>query len=113
MADTALQRIKRLDEQRAALLEEARNEALAKAEAAVAELNALGFSYGLVERRGAARQTPPGRKGTRQVDPNKPCPTCGFVTDPPHDARAHRSQGGNKKPFTAAELSEKGLRRVG
>lgn len=113
MAETALQRIRRLDEQRAALIEEARGEAMAKAEAAIAELNNLGFYFSLVEGGRSVLPASGGRKGTRQVDPNKPCPICAFVTDPPHDARAHRSQGKNKKPFTAAELSEKGLSRVG
>lgn len=41
-----------------------------------------------------------------------PCKVCAFETAPPHDARAHRSQGDNKKPFTKDELQELGLEKV-
>jgi len=44
-----LARIKKLDEERSKLLEEAKANALATAERAVAELNGLGFNYRLVE----------------------------------------------------------------
>lgn len=46
---SALEQIRQLDEQRAKLLEDAKNEAIAKAEAAIATLNELGFSYSLVK----------------------------------------------------------------
>jgi hypothetical protein len=48
---------------------------------------------------------------TRQRDPNAPCSVCNFATDPGHDGRVHRSQGDKKKPFTAAELAEKGYKK--
>jgi ribosomal protein L13E len=51
-------------------------------------------------------------KGTRSVK-SAPCPICKFKTVPPHDARKHRfAQGKNKRPFTAAELSNLGLKKV-
>jgi hypothetical protein len=53
-----------------------------------------------------------GRRGTRSVNVNRPCPICGFRTVPPHDARAHRAQGEKKKAFTAEELSAKGLQKA-
>ncbi len=51
------------------------------------------------------------QKGTRQANPERPCPLCGFRTNPPHDARAHRSQT-TKAPFTAEELSARGMQKV-
>ena len=48
---------------------------------------------------------------TRQRDPNAACSICEFVTVPPHDGRLHRSQGKSKKPFTAKELDELGLKK--
>lgn len=115
-APTPLERIRQLEEQKQAIMAEAKAEALATATAAVDALNELGFSYRLTE--GAipriVRQLTggEGRKGTRQVNAERPCPICNFKTAPPHDARRHRSQGDNKKPFTAEELSGMGLRKA-
>jgi DNA-binding protein H-NS len=39
------------------------------------------------------------------------CPICDFQTTPPHDGRTHRSQK-KKAPFSAAELTGKGLTKV-
>jgi hypothetical protein len=39
----------------------------------------------------------------------KPCLICGFMTEPPHDARNHKSQGRDKRPFTEEELGAKNL----
>jgi hypothetical protein len=47
----------------------------------------------------------------REIDPNKPCSICDCVTNPPHDARSHRSQE-PKKAFTKAELEERGMVKV-
>lgn len=66
----------------------------------------LGVTY---ELRATGRAS---RRGTRQVDPERACPICGFKTIPPHDARAHRAQGDKKKAFTAEELTTKGLRKA-
>jgi hypothetical protein len=105
---TVLEQIKKLDEQRAQLLGNAKIEALASAEKAVADLNSLGFSYRLVEGDAApAKKT----KQTRQLDPTKPCSVCKFATEPNHDARRHRSQGEKKKPFTEKELAELGYKK--
>ncbi len=43
---------------------------------------------------------------TRQRDPNALCPICKI---PGHDARKHRSQGKDKKPFSHDELVKLGL----
>jgi hypothetical protein len=51
---SAIQRIKELDAERASIFEQAKEEALEKAKAAVAELNALGLNYTLIN--GAGRQ---------------------------------------------------------
>src|SRR2546430_2581929 len=60
---TALQQIKKLDEERAKLLESAKADALARAEEAINELIALGFDYELAEpARETARKTRIARK---------------------------------------------------
>ena len=106
MADL-LQQLKQLDQQRATLIEGAKKEALQKAQEAVDELNALGFSYRLTE--GGKRTSV--RKGTRQVK-DEPCKVCNFKTSPPHDARKHRSQGEHKRAFTQKQLQELGLEKI-
>lgn len=115
MANDVLTKLKKLDEEREKLLTEAHDEALAAANAAIASLNELGFTYQLVEG-SRARSTMPSesRKGTRAIDPNKSCPICKIVTSPPHDARhkLHRAQGQNKKPLTDQELQQAGLIKV-
>lgn len=104
---SVLEQLQKLDEQRAKLLEGAKAEALKKAEAAVEELNGLGFAYTLTE--GGKKK---GKTGiTRQRDPNAPCSVCEFVTVPAHDGRMHRAQGKSKKPFTAKELEELSLKK--
>lgn len=111
---SVLDQLKKLDEQRAALLATAKEEALKKVEAGIADLNSLGFSYVLVE--GGDQPFPlkkkPSTGATRQRDPNAPCSVCNFVTTPAHDARKHRAQGDNKKPFTPKELADLGLAKV-
>jgi hypothetical protein len=52
--NSVLAQIKKLDEQRAKLLEDAKAEALTKANAAIADLNSLGFNYRLAEGTGSA-----------------------------------------------------------
>lgn len=49
MANKVLDQLRKLDEQREALLSEAKTTALANAQAAIAELNELGFNYRLTE----------------------------------------------------------------
>jgi hypothetical protein len=64
-----IQRIKELDEERAALFDQAKEEALRRANQAVEDLNALGLNYRLVtgaapENKGAAKKPPqPGVAG--------------------------------------------------
>jgi hypothetical protein len=106
MPENAVHRIKQLDQERSTLITTAKKEALTKAQAAVSDLNAMGFSYHLVEER--LRTT---RKSTRQLK-DAPCPVCKFKTTPRHDARKHRGQGKRKRPFTSAELKGFGLLRA-
>ena len=102
-----LDQLKKLDEQRNALLSGAKDEYLKQANDAIAGLNELGFSYRLVEGNAPATK----KAGTkRTADPNRPCTICKFVTDPPHDGRQHRNQD-PKKPFTAKELGELSFKR--
>ena len=96
-----LDQLRKLDEQRTALLDSAKREALEKANGAIAELKSLGFNYRLVE---SGRESSGGRKRIRNTDPSKRhCPICDVDG---HDGRAHRGQGKTKKKFTAAEVKE-------
>jgi hypothetical protein len=112
---TVLEKLKALDAQRAQLLEGAKKEALANAEKAVAELNALGFDYRLVE---GATTTMPARaprkaasQGQKRQPRDVPCPICKFKTTPHHDGRMHRSQKA-KKPFSVEDLMERHLTKI-
>jgi hypothetical protein len=103
---SAIQRIKDLDAERAGIFEQAKEEALEKAKAAVAELNALGLNYTLTSG-GKAANSGPGKRAIKAAA----CPICEFQTTPPHDGRTHRSQK-KKGPLSASELKEKGLMKV-
>ena len=107
---TALQQIKKLDEERAKLLERAKADALARAEEAINELTALGFDYELAEpAREAARKTRTVRTGlVPDHHPKGTCPICEYATKPPHDKRSHKSQK-KKRPFTDEELATRGM----
>lgn len=107
---SVLVQLKHLDEQRASLLQGAKKEALAKAQAAVSELNALGYAYEVRER-GSTGSSGGSRAGTRTLK-DAPCPICRFKTAPLHDGRRHKQQGDAKAPFTGAELKELGYTRV-
>ena len=104
-----LDRLKQLDDERASIIEAARAAAFAQAEEAVALLNAIGYTCEIAF---APEPAAAPRKTARPVRTNRPCPICEFRTDPPHDARRHRSQGEHKQPFGDEELMQLGLRRV-
>jgi hypothetical protein len=108
------EKLKALDDQKSALLKEAKASALGQAEAAIQELNDLGFHYRLTEGGGKASPVQKGTSTTKQrKSKDAPCPICGFKTAPKnHDARSHRGQA-HKKPFTTAELTAKGIHKVG
>ncbi|MGH1418884.1 MAG: hypothetical protein ACRBCJ_08510 [Hyphomicrobiaceae bacterium] len=107
MTKSAIEKIKELEEQKAELINEAREEAMDQVTQGIEILEELGFPYTL------ARQDKPKkvrtRRGTRKASPDKDCPICKFQTSPAHDARHHRNQP-EKSPFTADELEQKGLR---
>jgi hypothetical protein len=104
-----LEQLKQLDQQRQKLLDGARDEALNTANAAIRDLNELGFRYRLVEGDEPATKRTGGKGKTRQK--TEVCSICNFATEPPHDGRhkAHREQGDKKKPFTDKQLEEFGL----
>ncbi len=110
---TALQQIKKLDEERAKILESAKADALARANEAINELTALGFDYELVEpARATARKTRTVRKASAPDHrPKGTCQICEYATKPPHDKRSHKSQT-KKRPFTADELHQRSFVRV-
>ncbi len=107
MANTALEQIKKLDDQKNKLRDQAKHEGLSRAMEAIEEVNSLGFSYSISER-GSARGT---RGGVRQKK-DAPCPICKFKTSPAHDGRRHRSQGNKKTAFTNNELAALGYSKV-
>jgi hypothetical protein len=106
MAKSIMDQIRALDEQKNKLLEGAKSEAMEAVNSALTKLNALGFSYRIT----GGKRSGGSQKGTRQMKAAA-CPVCGFKTEPPHDGRAHRGQK-DKKPFTAAELRERGYERA-
>jgi hypothetical protein len=110
---TTIEKIKKLDDERAKLLESAKADALGRAEEAINELTALGFDYELVKpARETARKPRTARKGSApDHHPKGICPICTWATNPSHDRRSHRSQT-KKRSFTDAELSEKGMTKV-
>ena len=104
-----LDRLKQLDDERVTIIEAAKAAAFAQADEAVSLLNAIGYTCEIAL---APEPAATPRKTPRQVYTNGPCPICEFRTDPPHDARRHRSQGEEKQPFGDDELSGLGLTRV-
>jgi single-stranded DNA-specific DHH superfamily exonuclease len=104
--ENVLERLKKLDEEREKLVESALGEALKEAEAAVQQLNLLGYNYQLVD------ASKPQKKGTdkkRETKLGTVCPVCEVATDPPHDKRTHR---GGKPAFTKAQLAEMGYKVI-
>jgi hypothetical protein len=110
---SALQQIKKLDEERAKLLESAKKDALAKATEAIEELNALGFEYELTEFAKENARVARKAGGRKAIDhsPKGACPICEYATNPPHDKRSHRAQT-KKKPFTDTELEQRSMKRA-
>jgi hypothetical protein len=103
-------RIQELDAEKSKLIESAKSEALERAKQAISDLNALGFAYSLTQ--ASVGKKPTGRKGMGGIPTEKPCPICGFRTNPPHDARKHRFSKAKKRPFSAKELTDLGMRKV-
>jgi hypothetical protein len=73
---SAIQRIKELDQERATLFEQAKEEALRRANQAVEDLNALGLHYRLVAGTAAADNKSAGKKpqeaGAAGADKKRP-----------------------------------------
>ena len=63
--NAVLAKLKKLDEERAVLVADAKHQALAAANMAIADLNALGFTYRLVE--GGGSSPPTSSTGTRRT----------------------------------------------
>lgn len=111
---TLLDKIKEQVTQLDALKEEAKKEALERAETAIAELKELGFSYflgGQEQSKAPRRKKTEGAKVARHTPSDTPCGYCLFKTDPLHDKRSHRSQT-KKRAFNDKELEQLGMTRV-
>jgi CRISPR/Cas system-associated protein Cas10 (large subunit of type III CRISPR-Cas system) len=101
---TVLEQLKKLDEQRAKLIEDAKASAMKKVQEGIDDLTAIGFMCKLVEIKDdepAAKK----RASTQKPAAERHCDICDIMG---HDARAHRNQEPKKK-FTQKELLEKGL----
>jgi hypothetical protein len=83
---SAIQRIKELDEERARIFDQAKEEALEKAKAAVAELNALELHYTLFIGDGKSARSAKTAASSKGTVKEAPCSVCEFQTSPPHDA---------------------------
>ncbi|MER8652323.1 hypothetical protein [Mesorhizobium sp. M0586] len=111
------EQIRKLEAEKQKIQAQAHDELKQTAQEAIEKLNGLGYNYRIVENTGRVKLVTPkgkglGEKGTRTPS-SGPCPICQFETTPHHDARKHRSQPeGQKKPFTASELSAMGLTKV-
>ena len=112
MQKSAIEEIKELKARMESMTEQAKAEALDKANEAIGVLRELGLNNDTILKqlgfkgRAAAKES---REGSAPKD--EPCPICHFRTDPPHDGRSHRGQP-KKKPFTADELEQKALTKV-
>ena len=84
-----------MENEKSNLVEAARLEVVEKINLNLGFLRDLGFHYKLVENR----------------NDQAPCRICGFRTNKPHNARAHRWQE-PKAPFTQEELARRALKRI-
>jgi len=125
---SVIDQIKKLDVQKAALIEAAKDEALSDVHKAIDTLKSLGLHFELVAKGNnapaiiqpkhiktksvvkKAKKRKGSRLGTR-TPANVACPICSFKTNPPHDRRSHRFQA-YKKAFTQKELSAKGMKKI-
>jgi hypothetical protein len=112
MQKSAIEEINELKARIEGIAEQAKAEALAKANEAIGVLRELGIDNDVILKelgfKGKAKNQE-SRVGRPPKDGQ--CPVCNFKTDPPHNGRSHRSQI-TKKPFTADELEQKGMTKV-
>lgn len=109
---TIIEQLRALDEQRAVLVESAYGSAMEQAEEAVSQLNMLGRGkYRLIDESQVQTTRPMKAKkeGTVREKRAVECPVCEYMTDPPHDKRAHRN---GKPAFTDEDLAERGWSKV-
>lgn len=97
-----VERLAKVNAERASLFATIREEALKRIEGAIKDLAEVDAFYELVEKRNAPQH---------RASSQKACSTCKFLTNPPHNARAHKSQS-VKAPFTADELTLRNLTRI-
>jgi hypothetical protein len=113
MQKSAIEEIKELKARMESMTEQAKAEALDKANETIGVLRELGLNNDTILKelgfRGRAAAKESSREGSAPKD--EPCPICHFRTDPPHDGRSHRGQS-KKRPFTAEELEQKELTKL-
>jgi len=100
---TPAQQIEKHKSQIAEIAATIKEEALRKANEAIAELKAIDLNYVFCE-----EGVKPSKKGEQS---DAACPICLYKTTPVHDRRSHKKQA-IKAPFTDEELKARGLVRV-
>jgi hypothetical protein len=112
MQKSAIEEIKELKARMESMTEQAKAEALDKANEAIGVLRELGLNNDMILKMLGFRGRAAAKESREERAPkDEPCPICHFRTDPPHDGRSHRGQP-KKKPFTAEELEQKALTKV-
>jgi hypothetical protein len=101
---TPAQQIEKHKSQIAEIAATIKEEALRKANEAIAELKTIDLNYVFCEE----GEKPTGSKKGEQTGP---CTICKFMTNPAHGGRTHKSQT-EKRPFTDEELKQRNLARV-
>lgn len=103
----AIEKLKKLDEERQGLIDAVKEEHLQAIDNAIKALAEIGLHYEVVAVSDVAS------KPFKQIRTKKggPCKQCNFETIPPHDKRSHRNQN-PKRAFSDAELLKLGLTRV-
>jgi hypothetical protein len=109
---------KEFERQRIEMREQLRQDAMSRAEQAIADLAEIGFHYYLGETEKSVRpakrakqRTSTDKSARHKPSADKPCPICEYRTDPPHDRRSHRMQK-RKRAFTDKELEAARMTRV-
>ena len=99
--EALMERRAKLEEQIAEIDAKIEEQKKTRRDELLAELKELGYSGKKSKKSESVREKK-----------DAPCSVCDFKTEPLHDARAHRSQGKQKKPFTNEELKERSMKKA-
>jgi hypothetical protein len=100
---TPAQQIEKHKSQIAEIAATIKEEALRKANEAIAELKTIDLNYVFCEEVDQPKAT------TKGIPSDAPCVLCGFKTIPPHDKRSHKTHPG---PFNEEDLKVRKMVRA-